>query len=74
MPPDAGFRLDAESKDGNIDVGDFSVSVDNGAAMPQRRALSAKAAQISACARPRHHPDSQAVGSDARFLRMNIIL
>ncbi|MGZ4899714.1 MAG: DUF4097 family beta strand repeat-containing protein [Candidatus Angelobacter sp.] len=29
MPPAAGFRLDAESKNGNIDVNDFSVSVDN---------------------------------------------
>jgi DUF4097 and DUF4098 domain-containing protein YvlB len=29
MPPAAGFRLDAESKNGNIDVNDFPVSVDN---------------------------------------------
>jgi hypothetical protein len=29
MPPEIGFRLDAESKDGTIDVNDFSVSVDN---------------------------------------------
>jgi DUF4097 and DUF4098 domain-containing protein YvlB len=29
MPPAAGFKLDAESKNGNIDVNDFSVSVDN---------------------------------------------
>ncbi|HXA84143.1 MAG TPA: DUF4097 family beta strand repeat-containing protein [Candidatus Dormibacteraeota bacterium] len=28
-PPVAGFRLDAESKNGTIDVNDFSVSVDN---------------------------------------------
>ncbi len=29
LPPAAGFRLDAESKDGTIDVNDFSVNVDN---------------------------------------------
>src|SRR6185437_376877 len=29
MTPEIGFRLDAESKDGTIDVNDFSVSVDN---------------------------------------------
>jgi DUF4097 and DUF4098 domain-containing protein YvlB len=29
MPPAAGFKLDAQSKNGNIDVNDFSVSVDN---------------------------------------------
>ena len=38
MPPATGFRLDAESKDGTIDVNDFSVSVDN-----QRRDASARA-------------------------------
>lgn len=38
MPPAAGFKLDAESKDGTIDVNDFSVSVDN-----QRRDASARA-------------------------------
>src|SRR6478609_2159745 len=38
MPPAAGFRLDAESKDGTIDVSDFSVSVDN-----QRRDATARA-------------------------------
>ena len=38
MPPAAGFRLDAESKDGTIDVNDFSVSVDN-----QRRDATARA-------------------------------
>jgi DUF4097 and DUF4098 domain-containing protein YvlB len=38
MPPVAGFRLDAESKDGTIDVNDFSVSVDN-----QRRDATARA-------------------------------
>ena len=34
----AGFRLDAESKDGTIDVNDFSISVDN-----QRRDATARA-------------------------------
>ncbi len=29
MPEDANFRLDAQSKNGNIDVSDFSVTVDN---------------------------------------------
>ena len=29
LPENAGFRLDAESKSGNIDVGEFSVPVDN---------------------------------------------
>jgi DUF4097 and DUF4098 domain-containing protein YvlB len=29
LPDDASFRLDAQSKSGNIDVSDFSVSVDN---------------------------------------------
>jgi hypothetical protein len=29
LPANAGFRLDAESKDGNIDVSDFSINVDN---------------------------------------------
>jgi DUF4097 and DUF4098 domain-containing protein YvlB len=29
LPPESGFRLDAESKDGTIDVNDFSISVDN---------------------------------------------
>lgn len=29
LPNDASFRLDAQSKSGNIDVSDFSVSVDN---------------------------------------------
>lgn len=29
LPPTAGFRLDAESKNGNIDVSDFSINVDN---------------------------------------------
>jgi DUF4097 and DUF4098 domain-containing protein YvlB len=38
MPPEIGFRLDAESKDGTIDVNDFSVSVDN-----QRRDATARA-------------------------------
>jgi hypothetical protein len=38
FPPTAGFRLDAESKDGTIDVNDFSVSVDN-----QRRDATARA-------------------------------
>ena len=37
-PPVAGFRLDAESKNGTIDVNDFSVSVDN-----QRQDASARA-------------------------------
>jgi len=38
MPPAAGFKLDAESKGGTIDVNDFNVSVDN-----QRRDASARA-------------------------------
>jgi DUF4097 and DUF4098 domain-containing protein YvlB len=38
MPSAAGFRLDAESKNGNIDVNDFPVSVDN-----QRQDASARA-------------------------------
>jgi DUF4097 and DUF4098 domain-containing protein YvlB len=38
MPPAPGFRLDAESKDGTIEVNDFSVNVDN-----QRRDASARA-------------------------------
>jgi DUF4097 and DUF4098 domain-containing protein YvlB len=38
LPPSAGFRLDAQSKDGTIDVNDFSVSVDN-----QRRDATARA-------------------------------
>jgi DUF4097 and DUF4098 domain-containing protein YvlB len=38
MPPAAGFKLDAESKDGTIDINDFSVSVDN-----QRRDAIARA-------------------------------
>lgn len=38
MPPASGFKLDAESKDGTIDVNDFSVSVDN-----QRRDATARA-------------------------------
>jgi len=38
LPPVAGFRLDAESKDGTIDVNDFSISVDN-----QRRDATARA-------------------------------
>ena len=38
LPPVTGFRLDAESKDGNIDVNDFSISVDN-----QRRDATARA-------------------------------
>lgn len=29
LPQNAGFRLDAQSTDGNIDVGDFNVNVDN---------------------------------------------
>jgi len=29
LPPAAGFKLDAESKDGTIDVNDFDISVDN---------------------------------------------
>ena len=37
LPPNANFALDAESRDGNIDVGDFSVNVDN-----SRRDASAK--------------------------------
>ncbi len=38
LPSAAGFRLDAESKNGTIDVNDFSVSVDN-----QRQDASARA-------------------------------
>jgi len=38
MPPSAGFRLDAQSTNGNIDVNDFGVNVDN-----QRRDASARA-------------------------------
>jgi DUF4097 and DUF4098 domain-containing protein YvlB len=38
LPAAAGFRLDAESKNGTIDVNDFSVSVDN-----QRKDASARA-------------------------------
>lgn len=38
LPSVAGFRLDAESKNGTIDVNDFSVSVDN-----QRQDASARA-------------------------------
>jgi len=38
LPPVPGFRLDAESKDGTIDVNDFSISVDN-----QRRDATARA-------------------------------
>ena len=38
MPPAPGFKLDAESKDGTIEVNDFNVSVDN-----QRRDASARA-------------------------------
>ena len=38
LPPAVGFKLDAESKDGTIDVNDFSVSVDN-----QRRDATARA-------------------------------
>ncbi len=38
LPPSPGFRLDAESKDGTIDVNDFSISVDN-----QRRDATARA-------------------------------
>jgi DUF4097 and DUF4098 domain-containing protein YvlB len=30
MPESAGFRLDAQSTNGNIDVNDFGVNVDNG--------------------------------------------
>jgi len=29
FPPTAGFRLDAQSKDGTIDVNDFNINVDN---------------------------------------------
>jgi DUF4097 and DUF4098 domain-containing protein YvlB len=38
MPPSAGFRLDAQSTNGNIDVNDFGVNVDN-----QRRDATARA-------------------------------
>jgi DUF4097 and DUF4098 domain-containing protein YvlB len=38
MPPSAGFRLDAQSTNGNIDVNDFGINVDN-----QRRDASARA-------------------------------
>jgi len=38
MPPSAGFRLDAQSTSGNIDVNDFGVNVDN-----QRRDATARA-------------------------------
>lgn len=38
MPPAPGFKLDAESKDGTIEVNDFNVNVDN-----QRRDASARA-------------------------------
>jgi DUF4097 and DUF4098 domain-containing protein YvlB len=38
LPPEIGFRLDAESKDGTIDVNDFNISVDN-----QRRDAAARA-------------------------------
>ena len=38
MPPSAGFRLDAQSTNGNIDVNDFGVNVDN-----ERRDASARA-------------------------------
>jgi DUF4097 and DUF4098 domain-containing protein YvlB len=38
LPPASGFRLDAQSTNGNIDVNDFGVSVDNG-----RRDASARA-------------------------------
>lgn len=38
LPTAAGFKLDAESKDGTIDVNDFSISVDN-----QRRDATARA-------------------------------
>jgi DUF4097 and DUF4098 domain-containing protein YvlB len=38
LPPEAGFRLDAESRDGTIDVSDFNINVDN-----QRRDAIARA-------------------------------
>jgi DUF4097 and DUF4098 domain-containing protein YvlB len=38
LPPEAGFRLDAESRDGTIDVSDFNINVDN-----QRRDATARA-------------------------------
>jgi DUF4097 and DUF4098 domain-containing protein YvlB len=38
MPPSSGFRLDAQSTNGNIDVNDFGVNVDN-----QRRDATARA-------------------------------
>ncbi|MBZ5490479.1 MAG: DUF4097 family beta strand repeat-containing protein [Acidobacteriia bacterium] len=38
LPQETGFRLDAESKDGTIDVNDFNISVDN-----QRRDATARA-------------------------------
>jgi hypothetical protein len=38
LPTAVGFKLDAESKDGTIDVNDFSISVDN-----QRRDATARA-------------------------------
>src|ERR1041385_5402195 len=38
MPPSAGFRLDAQSTNGNIDVNDFGVNVDN-----QRHDVTARA-------------------------------
>lgn len=38
LPAEAGFRLDAESKSGTIDVNDFNISVDN-----QRRDATARA-------------------------------
>ncbi len=38
LPQETGFRLDAESRDGTIDVNDFSISVDN-----QRRDATARA-------------------------------
>ena len=38
LPQETGFRLDAESRDGTIDVNDFSISVDN-----QRRNATARA-------------------------------
>jgi cell wall-active antibiotic response 4TMS protein YvqF/putative adhesin len=38
MPPAPGFKLDAESKDGTIEVNDFNVNVDN-----QRRDATARA-------------------------------
>jgi DUF4097 and DUF4098 domain-containing protein YvlB len=42
MPPSAGFRLDAQSTNGKIDVNDFGVNVDNERANPSARATIGK--------------------------------